>query len=375
MSKLGKYLIGILVAAAVVFLVWRFGNIVVYIVASAVLAIMGKPLTDAVQRVRIGKCTPPRWLAALMTLIVMWAVLVAFFTFFIPLVFGKLSELAGLDTGYIIDSFREPLQSLQDWLAATFSISDPGFSLTDQLSDFSLEEEANRLLVGRLDSEHITSTVTSTLNIVGSVGIGIFSITFITFFFLKEDGLFQHMVVSLFPRRYEENIVRAINSATHLLMRYFTGIAAESTIMFILLSGVFLLWGFNAQTAFFMGFIVGVLNVIPYVGPIISGCICIIVGVLSPLAGYTAFEMALVVLCMILLIQGVDNFVLQPYLYSKRVKSHPLEIFIVILVAGSLGGILGMLLAIPAYTVIRVFAKEFLNNYRIVQELTRKMDG
>ncbi len=375
MSKLGKYLIGLLVATAVVFLVWRFGNIVIYIVLSAVLAVMGKPLVEAIQRVKIGKFRPPRWLAALLTLVAMWIVLVAFFTFFIPLMFGKLSELASLDTSYIIDSFREPLQSLQDWLTATFSISDPGFSLTGQLSDFSLEEEANRLLVGRLDSENITSTVTSTLNMVGSLGIAIFSITFITFFFLKDDGLFQYMIVSLFPRRYEENIVHAISSATHLLMRYFTGIVAESTIMFILLSGSFLLWGFTPQTAFFMGFIVGILNVIPYVGPIISGGICIIVGVLSPLAGYTAFETAAVVLGMILLIQGVDNFVLQPYLYSKRVKSHPLEIFIVILVAGSIGGVFGMLLAIPAYTVIRVFAKEFLNNYRIVQELTRKMDN
>lgn len=374
MSKLGKYLIGILVAAVVVFLVWRFSNIVVYIIAAAVLAIIGRPLVDVIQRIRIGKLHPPKWLAALLTLIAMWVALVAFFTFFIPLVFGKLSELASLDVSYIIESFRGPLQSLEEWLIGTFSISDPGFSITGQLSDFSLEEWVNRLLIGRLDSENITSIVTSTLMIVGNVAIGIFSVTFITFFFLKEDGLFQHMIVSLFPRKYEGNIVHAIDSVTNLLMRYFTGILAESTIMFILLSGAFLLWGFTPQTAFFMGFIVGVLNVIPYVGPLISGCICVIVGILSPLEGYTAPEMGMVVLSMILLIQGVDNFVLQPYLYSKRVKSHPLEIFIVILVAGSIGGVLGMLLAIPAYTVIRVFAKEFFNNYRIVQELTRKMD-
>jgi len=45
----------------------------------------------------------------------------------------------------------------------------------------------------------------------------------------------------------------------------------------------------------------------------------------------------------------------------------------VLLIAGSLGGVLGMLLAIPGYTIIRVFAKEFLNNFRVVQKLTQKI--
>ena len=365
MSKLGKYLLWALAAAVAVFIVWRFSNIVAYILASAVLAIVGKPLVEAIQRIHIKKFHPPKWLAALLTLIVMWVVVILFFTFFIPLVFGKLSELARLDIPYIINSFREPLQSFQDWIVRTFAVADPDFSVTEQIGAFISE---------KFDPTKLLGIFTSTVSSAASTAVAIFSITFITFFFLKEDGLFRHMVVSLFPKKFENNILHAIDSATGLLMRYFTGILAESTIMFILLSCAFLLWGFNPQTAFFMGFIVGVLNVIPYVGPIISGCICLIVGVLSPLAGYTAFEMALTVVGTVLLIQGVDNFVLQPYLYSKRVKAHPLEIFIVILVAGSIGGIIGMLLAIPAYTVLRVFAKEFLNNYRIVQELTRKID-
>ena len=75
----------------------------------------------------------------------------------------------------------------------------------------------------------------------------------------------------------------------------------------------------------------------------------------------------------LLIIKGFDDFVLQPTLYSERVKAHPLEIFIVILIAGSLAGVLGMLLAIPAYNVIRVFAKEFFNNFRVVQKLTEKI--
>lgn len=365
MPKLGKYLIGLLVAAVVVFIVWRFNSIVVYILVSAVLSIIGRPLVDAIQRLKIRNFRPPKWLAALLTLIGMWAVLITFFTLFIPLVFGKLAELTRLDIPYILESFREPIQSFQDWIVRTFAVGAADFSLTDQIGTF---------LSQKFDPAKLMSIVTSTISTVTNMGIAIFSITFITFFFLKEDRLFTYMVVSLFPKKYENNIIHAIDSATKLLIRYFTGILAESATMFILLSCAFLLWGFDAPTAFFMGFTVGMLNVIPYVGPLLSGTICVIVGILSPLAGYTTFGMVVVVLSMILLIQGFDNFVLQPYLYSRRVKAHPLEIFIVILVAGSLAGIIGMLLAIPSYTVLRVFAKEFLYNLRIVQELTRKMD-
>jgi len=53
------------------------------------------------------------------------------------------------------------------------------------------------------------------------------------------------------------------------------------------------------------------------------------------------------------------------------VKAHPLEIFVVILVAGSLGGIVWMILAIPAYTFIRVVAKEFLGEFKVVKKLTQ----
>lgn len=365
MPKVGKYLLWGLGAAVAIFLVWRFSNIVAYILISAVLAIIGKPIVDALQHLRIAKVRMPKWLAALLTLGMMWAVALLFFSLFIPMIFGKLGELLNQDFHAIFVSLQGPLNAAQEWIVETFSISDPEFSLTDQLAG---------VLNDALGLDRLTSFVSKTVLTLIDTGIALFSITFITFFFLKRENMFRTMVVSLFPQRYEDNIIHAIDSATNLLMRYFTGILAESTIIFILLSSSFMLWGFTAETAFFMGFVVGIMNVIPYVGPIISGCICVLVGVLSPMAGYSPMEMIMVVLSMILLIQGVDNFVLQPYLYSNRVKAHPLEIFLVILIAGSLGGVIGMLIAIPSYTVLRVFAKEFLNRFRVVRALTDKMD-
>ena len=149
----------------------------------------------------------------------------------------------------------------------------------------------------------------------------------------------------------------------------------------LLLSGIFLIWGFNAETAFFMGVIMGILNVIPYVGPLSGAIICAIVGLVTPLEGTSIAQMIFIIGGTIASVKLADDFILQPLLYSQRVYAHPLEIFLVLLMAGSIGQSLGgiqgtllaMLLAIPAYTVLRVFAKEFFFNFRLVQQLTEKI--
>ena len=182
------------------------------------------------------------------------------------------------------------------------------------------------------------------------------------------------MVVIMFPKKYEPNITRALDSVTHLLIRYFTGIVAESSIMTLIVSLGLLMLGFSVHNALVIGLIVGVLNVIPYLGPWIGAAAGIFIGVAGTAGGdVSTAGLAMRVAGTILVAQGIDNFVLQPVLYSNRAKAHPLEIFLVILIAGSLAGVLGMLLAIPAYNVIRVFAKEFFNNFRVVQKLTEKI--
>ena len=71
--------------------------------------------------------------------------------------------------------------------------------------------------------------------------------------------------------------------------------------------------------------------------------------------------------------QLVDNFFTQPVIFAGSVKAHPLEIFLLISIAGSLAGITGMMLAIPAYSVVRVLAKEFLSGFKVIQALTDEL--
>lgn len=366
MSKIYRYIVAGAITAIVLFLVWYFSAVVAYILTSAVLAMIGKPMTDMLCRIHIGrtKIPFPKWLAALCTLLTIWIVIVGIFALFVPIVFQKINEFSALDIPHIINSFHEPLMSFEHFIKHTFALDDDSFSIITAISD---------QIKPLFDVNVINKLLSSIVNTVNDAVIAAFSISFITFFFLKESSLFYDMVIIMFPKKYEENISRALNSTTNLLTRYFTGIVIESALMTLIVSLGLLLWGLPGHDVLVIGLMVGILNVIPYVGPTIGIALGIFIGVTSGYPDMSGSITAIKIAGTILFAQGIDNFVLQPVLYSNRAKAHPLEIFLVILIAGSLAGVLGMLLAIPAYNVIRVFAKEFFNNFRVVQKLTEKI--
>ena len=365
MSQIVKYLVGAVITAVVLFLIWYFSDIVIYILVAFVLAIIGKPLTDFLMKLRIGKRKMPKWLAALVTLIAIWVVILAIFFIFVPILFDKVSQLSTMDLPQLISSFQEPLHAFEQFIRQTFSLRPDQFDIMSSIAQ-------NINPVGNMIA-FLNRLLSSIVSVVSGMVIAAFSISFITFFFLKESNLFQDMLVVMFPKKYEENITRALDSTTSLLIRYLTGIVAESSIMTAIVSAGLLIWGFDWQDSLIIGLFVGILNVIPYVGPIIGVAIGLFIGLVGAAPDASLLAISLKIAGTILTAQLIDNVVLQPFLYSNRAKAHPLEIFLVILIAGSIAGVLGMLLAIPAYNVIRVFAKEFFNNFRVVQKLTEKI--
>jgi predicted PurR-regulated permease PerM len=181
------------------------------------------------------------------------------------------------------------------------------------------------------------------------------------------------MVKAMFPERLQMNVERALDSITLLLSRYFTGIITESLVLMVIISTAMILFGMKTDNALLIGLIMGVMNVIPYAGPLMGGIISMFIGIVTPIEGMTVTNTVITICCTLFCIKGFDDFVLQPTIYSERVKAHPLEIFLVILVAGYMAGILGMLLAIPSYTVLRVLAKEFFSEFSLVQKLTQNI--
>ena len=335
-----RFIAGAAVAAAVLFLVWYFSSIVVYILVSAVLAVMGNPLVKFLSGLHFKGWQVPRWLAALATLVVIWVVLATLCSLFVPLVFNKINQFAHVDFAAVVGSIGEPIARMQHDLQALFSLPESTFSLSDELT------AALRQII---DINSLNTIFSSVINLVLS------------------------SVTSVFPEHYHGNITRALDSVTVLLARYFTGILSESLLLTIAVTLVMMAFGMKAADAGFIGLIMGVMNVVPYAGPLIGGVVSVFVGIVSPIEGMSVGHTAFVIAGSLLILKGMDDFILQPTLYSERVKAHPLEIFLVILIAGSLAGILGMLLAIPSYTVLRVFAKEFFSQFRLVRKLTEKI--
>ena len=363
MNNFSKYLIWLPAAIIIGFIIWYFSNIVIYILISAILAIMGKPLMNQFSKIKIGKVQMPRAASATATLVVIFMIFISLFLFMTPLVNKLVIYIAALDINTMGSSLAEPLSNINRFLQETFILSDP---------EFKIENVILKEIQAIFTTPQIAAFFASVTNIIINFGISVFVISFITFFFLKEQNMFNNMVTALFPDKYEKNINHAIASVSKLLGRYFIGISVETLCITILNGlGLHLIAGVEFSLAFALAFISGVLNVIPYIGPWIGG----IFGILMSLVGHDLsnphlFGFVLTVGAVFFVTHMIDVFIFQPFIYSNSVKAHPLEIFIVILIAGSIGGIIGMLVAIPSYTVLRVFAREFFSNFKLVQKLT-----
>jgi predicted PurR-regulated permease PerM len=367
MNKLGRYIIIGFIVAAVAFLLWYFSSIVAYILISAVLSLMGKPIVDGVCSLRIRNWHPPRAIGATCALIAIWVLFVTFFSFMIPLVISQFNSLSGVDVGSLVNRFAIPIGRMQEFIQSYLPASAKEFSIEDYLTS-------------RISSFFTTSMITnlfsSTANFIINLGIALFAISFITFFFLKDDTLFYNGVILLFPSKFEKQLSHALSSINRLLRRYFIGLLIESTLIMLLDTIWLVIIGLHFQTAIVIGLIIGILNVIPYVGPLIGIIFGTLIGLASQVQLISTTELLPLTLWMVgamLVTKLIDDALFQPLIYGNSVKSHPLEIFLVLLIAGSLAGVLGMLLAIPTYTVLRVFAKEFFNNFRLVQKITDKI--
>ncbi len=359
-DKIIKGVATLIIIAAVLAVLGYLWHVVVYVAAAAILAILGRPLVRVISSVKLFGKTISRSIAAAITLVAIWIVAGGLLALFAPLVLGKVYELVNIDLTTITDL---------DWDAITVKVR-------QALVDAELFLERNLPFdVPNLEvmlKDKVLSILKDVAGYVLNAVIAFFSISFITFFFLREDGLFYKGVALFFPDKYHENVYRALDSITKLLSRYFAGLFVESLILMTVISVVMMLFGMEVSDALIIGLIMGVMNVVPYAGPVIGASISALLSMLAPIDGDVLYTVE-VLLSTIIVVKVVDDFIIQPTLYSERVQAHPLEVFLVILVAGYIGGVWGMLLAIPLYTILRVFAREFLSEYSIVQKLTNQM--
>ncbi len=365
MNTKGKYFIAALGLLLLGLMFWYFSNIVAYLLIAVVISFIGRPIVDFLNRLKIRGKHLPSALSAAVTLLFLWFVAILFFRTFIPLVTEQAQALSSINVNKAIQSLEAPIQKVEEFVSK-YTIDD----------NFNLKEEVVENIKSVIKISDVSNLFGSVAGTLTNLFVALFSISFITFFFLKDSNLFTEGVLLITPSKNEDGVRHVLESIKNLLMRYFVGLFFEVTLVgFLITMGLWAV-GLPFTTAVVIGLCAGILNVIPYIGPLLGASIGIVIGIITnlqvdfysitlPLLGY----MALVFMC----VQLIDNLVFQPMIYSNSVDAHPLEIFLVIIMAGSMAGILGMMLAIPTYTVLRVIGKEFFNQYRFINKLTKNI--
>ncbi|MCP4441514.1 MAG: AI-2E family transporter [Aureispira sp.] len=243
-------------------------------------------------------------------------------------------------------------------------------------SDTPIEQLLKKLFQYISPAQLVTQTVLYIINLFGNFLVLLTSVTFIAFFFLKDEELFGRGLKMSIPNKYLAQVDTALGQIRQLLTRYFGGVLLQISLISLYVA---VLLGFlGVPNAILIAFFAALINVIPYIGPIIGMMFALLVTISSNLdVDFYAITlpMLLKVIFVFLTMQTLDAFVLQPIIFSSSVLAHPLEIFIVVILGAKLGGIIGMVVAIPLYTILRVMASVFLNEFKLVQSLTDHLDG
>ncbi|MBR5857233.1 MAG: AI-2E family transporter [Bacteroidales bacterium] len=369
MNKLAKYIFIGAVTAITIFLAWYFSSVLTSIIIAAVLSLIGKPLIEFLTSIKIGNWRISHSIAAAFTLLLIVTACVMLTLFIVPLVGNIFTDMSNIDWEGVKSKLGIPLMNFNARLHYMFPTLDKSITVESLLMN-KVREIVN---LGTF-----ADTFGSITSFIVSFFVTTFTVIFVTFFFLKDKNTFTNMILALVPTKYEENTKRAMASVNRLLVRYFSGICIEALLITVLnTAGLYFIGGLSFQLSVVLAFLSGILNVIPYIGPLAAGAFGTIMGLISLIGSLNETVMGIMIIKFIAIFvvtHLIDVFIFQPYIYSNSVKAHPLEIFIVILLAGHIGGIIGMLVAIPAYTVLRVFAKEFLSNFKVVQKLTNRME-
>ena len=423
-----RYFLAIIPIIIVGWLLFVFSDIVTYVLIGWVISMIGAPVVVFLRKY-LGKN-----LAAGITLSGFILILVILMWIFIPPISKQARQFAGIDYSQLIKNLEEPIGDWEKWMEDKGLIHinlessnlelepkkefihteliDIDSLLSEKYSDDTLIRNENITLLIKIDgsglknnsikkgenSERITffdqaknnlyefldpslipKFFTSIVGTLGNFVVGLMSVFFIAFFFLREQGLFNTMVAGVVPDKHEKKVIQAINESSTMLIRYFIGMLSQITIITIFVTIALSILG--VKNALLIGFFAALMNIIPYVGPIIGAVFAAVITISSnlgmpfyPVDGIdqaTLLPLLTKVFVVFGIMQVLDNFILQPNIFSKSVKAHPLEIFLIVLIGANIGGILGMVLAIPAYTVVRVIAKVFLSEFKVVQSLTK----
>ncbi len=342
-----------------VLLLWvlyELQSMIVYFSIAAVIALVGRPISlFLIKRLKFNSL-----LATTLTILILLGIVVGIVSLFIPLIVKQGGNLSLLNVEELENNLAVLMTEITNYLQLD--------------SQFWQQQLRSGSLFESINLSAVPDFLNSIIGVLGDITVGLFSVLFISFFLLKDSKMLERILLTLVKDEYTEKTSASILKIKQLLSRYFIGLFVQILILLVIYFLVLLLVGI--PNAFVIAFLCALLNLIPYLGPIIGGVLMLLLTMTSNLdASFSAVILPKAIYVMIGFVFGqlIDNFFSQPFIFSSSVKSHPLEIFIVILAAGTLFGPMGMILAIPAYTAIKVVLKIFLSDNKIVKSVTKSL--
>jgi len=353
----------ILILAAVGFLVWYFSEIIIIIIVAGVISIIGYPLVERLDKIKIRKFKCPHALSVAITLILIFTLFLSLFSFFIPMVVQEATMISSIDGSKLIAYYQPEITWLQETLIRFGIIA----------KNSTIETILKENIVGVLNIGVFSNFLGSLITFTGKFFFNIFSTLFLSYFFLYDIKMLPRALLLLIPEKYGEQTKNVMHKSKTLLSRYFIGLIIN--VLAMIASYAIVLSILGVRGALVIAFFGGIINIVPYIGPIIAVITGILLGVTGVISAglYGAIgSMAVKILLSMLLVIILDNVLYAPLIQGKSVKAHPVEIFLVIISAGSVGGIPAMITAVPGYAFLRIVASEFLSNFRFVRKMTEK---
>ena len=347
------YVSALVIAA---FLLFEIKVLLGYILIAAIISLIGQPIVNFLSTKLNFKTST----ASIFTMVIFVSIIIGIISLFVPLVIEQGKNLSLLD----IESFQKNIKVLY-------------YEFSNYLSTYNINLEKsifNIQWINEMNFGFVPEILNSFGKTLGNLTLGILSIIFISFFLLKDSTLLERSLFILVPKNSSKKFKKSYESIKILLSRYFGGLILQIFILFIIYTIVLLLIG--TPNALVIAFLCSLLNLIPFIGPLIAGILMILLTMSSHIGSDFStiiLPKSIYVIIGFIVGQLIDNFFSQPFIFSNSVKSHPLEIFLIIIAGGLLFGPIGMIAAIPTYTAIKVIAKEFLSENRIVKELTKNL--
>jgi len=365
-----------MLVAASIFVAYIFSDIITYLIISFALAAILRTPTNYISQLQVFGFRLPRAFAILISYSLMVGLIALFVLLFAPLVSAQIDAIASASKSEkLLDNVLAPIKEIEDFLIEkglveptqpinntdveaaplTDEVAEQPSKFVSSVKDF-IEEEWEAMSKD-WKTNRFSSIINNLLSFTGNFFITCIAVIFITFFILHDKGSIRKYFLSLVPNRYFEVTIVAVTKIERSLSNYLLGILLQMISIFSIASFGLIIIGVDYAVT--IAAFAAVMNVIPFLGPVLGALFGIIVGIGIPTSETSLVTIASI-LVVFIVVQLTDNLFLQPMIFSRSVKAHPLEIF----VGATLAGVFGMILAIPSYTILKVSFTEFLIGYR-----------